>query len=1075
MSAKAGALITLLALAMSAQPTLAQQAAGRATLTGVVKDVASGTPVAGVLVKVPGLGTQVVTDSAGRYRIINLSLGATVSVEATRLGYGMTRLENVKIDQAVTQQDLTVSANALSLTAVTSSATVDPISGVKVPFAMSRLDAEQMPVPNLSNAAGSIQGKVAGVVITGMSGEPGDSSAVVLRSLMSPFRSNAPLYVVDGVPLTNTSFTSGDFMGLDIESVEVIRGAAAASIYGSRASGGVIAITTKRGKDVALGTSQIEVRQDYGFEDQTQMPPRRQSHYFLINKSLQWVNSFGTVVSKNNRIVDPNQYQDNPYSNHWDPVAQAMTTNRSIVTRTSISQSSATTNLNISYTRNRTPGTSRYNDGQLQQNARFFVSHQVRDNLSLETSVQHTRSKTQSSRTSFSGLFSWDPDVNLLAPNTVVDEFGFPYTITPDTASSTLNPIYDEFQVKNFSVRSRSLVTADLQYRPYNWLTLRTSIGYDKSDNGVDQYEPAGLPDGGSSVTNGSLGFSNQSTDGLSADVLATALKDFGRLTSKATFKAHQERQLASNFNSSGTNFPAGTRSLANAANRTVTSSLSDSRINSGSINLGLDYGGKYVFDGLLLHEGKSRFGADHRWNDYYRLAGSWLVSEEAWYPSFLSKLTLAKVRGSYGSAGNQPDFSDQYENIQISQSIGFVRNVLGNPDLKAEMKYETEVGADFIWNNKISFQFTYSRATLKDAIVGNIAPALSGYNTTQANIGVTRGETIEGTVEGTWITTKLFNRNFRWWSNIVASHNESTIIDLGRQCYNALSYHYVCDNVPVTAMHGYSMMRSPEDLFKYAPSWEQYKDQFEMNDEGYLVPVGIGNHWWEGTSKNLWGTVLRYPVGNPVGISNRTLGWGMPTTQFYDTDGGISLRRWSELGNSQQLFDYGVGNRFTFGALSAYVHLRGAVGGDIWNDYQTKQVISRDDPMVDQTGKPDSLKKPQYYYSNGTSGSDGFEGVGINNSGFAYNNVIQQNNWVKLGELQFSYSMNRTNYQFLSKMGAERVNISMSGRDLYTFKGKYEGIDPEIFVSRGGGYFRYDTFRYPPTRKYSMTMTVVF
>src|SRR5207237_8716338 len=141
---------------------------------------------------------------------------------------------------------------------------------------------------------------------------------------------------VDGVPLNMTSYKNGntagpsgvgntatsngldigavrtsDIEGLDIESIEVIKGAAAAALYGSQAAGGVISIKTKRGNDIGLGRSQMEVRSEYGFDQIAKMPDQRQNHYYNINDKRQWVDASGNVVSKGSRIVDIDRMLDN--------------------------------------------------------------------------------------------------------------------------------------------------------------------------------------------------------------------------------------------------------------------------------------------------------------------------------------------------------------------------------------------------------------------------------------------------------------------------------------------------------------------------------------------------------------------------------------------------------------------------------------------------------------------------------------------------------------------------------------------------------------------------------------------
>ncbi len=1090
----------LLALVTLATPMLwSQTAKPTATLTGTVKDVSTGAPVPAVNVRVPGIGNQEITNDAGVYTITGLPMNQTVAVEAQRLGYGTTRLENIKLNAAKVTQDITINSNPLALEAVTSAGVSDATSGIRSPIAITKLDAELMPVPALLNSVYSIAGKVPGVEITRMSGAPQDSTIVQMRSISSPFENNAPLYVVDGVPLSDLQATTQDFSGLDIESIEIIRGVNAAALYGARASNGVILIQSKRAKDVPIGNSQLELRQDLGQESVVDVPKTRNLTPFLENASGQWVDASGNLVPKSQRVLQAIPFQDNTFSAHYDPVSQALNNNQSITSRISISQASQRTSLDVSFNRANDPGLLRYNKGARQNTLRFFLGHQLRDELSLDASVEHTRGSERDPATAFTTLFETEPDVNLLAPASPGDKAripDFPFATFPDSSPSgasllsglPLNPIYYEWRQANFLKRQRTLVSTTMTYRPLQWFSVQGQVGYDRADQDVQRFIPPGLPDGLTSLTPGIIAYRKFSTDGIYGDLTGAFVKDMGRLTTNLTLKGHTEKQNNWIFSDTGTVLGNGFIDLADASQISVNSLKSLSGIVNGSADLSLDYGGKYIADGTVMREGDSRYGPSQTWNNYYRAAGAWLLNEESWFPNALKKLSLAKLRVSYGVAGNQPQFSEQYDGITItgtSPNQFFSRDSLGNPNLKPERKSEVEVGTDLIYNNKISVQLTYSHAMTKDAIIEGVAPATSGFANTFSNIGDTKGDTYEAAVEGTWINTKIHNTNFRWRSNFEASHSKSTLTNTGQPCSGIGTYHPTCDNTSMTSIWGYSALRSLSDLDKYAPSFTPFRDQWEVNNDGYLVPVGPGNHWWQGVSKNLWGTTVSFPVGTPAGSSTKVLAWGVPQWgPWQDTTDGQTTRNWHQIGDSQQKLSWGLGNRFTYGNITAYVHFRGAIGGDIWNAFGHDLLADGASPLADQLNKPDSLKKPIYYYSNPSSvsslgGADPIEGLGVGLSAtntVAYDTDIYKNqSWVKLGELMLGYNMDSRSYPILHKMGAQRLGFQISGRDLLTFKGNYPGLDPEAYVPRGNGFFRYDSNRYPPTRNIAGSITVVF
>jgi TonB-dependent SusC/RagA subfamily outer membrane receptor len=214
--------------------------------------------------------------------------------------------------------DFKIVAVALSLQAVVTTGVVDPTSGTRVPFTVGRLEVGAIPVPS-ANALESIQGKVAAVTIV-PPGQPGSGTNILLRSPTSINKSNAPLVVVDGV-IQSTAFgaASADLESLDIESVEIIKGAAAASLYGSRAQSGVIQIMTKRGSHVESGATRFTARSEMGNNDLAGQIDWARYHYYQVNENGEYVDAQGAVVPRTQRVAKPayTRFQDVTYR---DPV-----------------------------------------------------------------------------------------------------------------------------------------------------------------------------------------------------------------------------------------------------------------------------------------------------------------------------------------------------------------------------------------------------------------------------------------------------------------------------------------------------------------------------------------------------------------------------------------------------------------------------------------------------------------------------------------------------------------------------------------------------------------------------------
>jgi TonB-linked SusC/RagA family outer membrane protein len=1034
----------LLVVGAIASPLLAQ--AGRTTLTGIVKDIANGQPVPAATVSVYGTPYAASTNEQGRYTIPNVPTGGIYRIEVRRIGYGQIQKANVRIVGATMNLDLDLNSTALALEGISVSASADPTSALKSPFNVITLTSEQMPVAAMGAASAMIQGKVAGVTVIRPSGEPGAGTNVQLRAPLSPFRSNGPLWVVDNVPLSDNMFNGTltmDIESMDIESIEVIKGAAAAAIYGSRAAGGVISIKTNRGKNVALGRSQITGNQQYGIDQIAKQVPKLEHHYYRVNDQKQWVDANNVLVPRGSRVIDTDGMIDNNYAVLYDNIHQVFKPAQNLVSQVSLAQSSAQTNLNISFNRNYQPGTNVVARPFTRQTFRATADHTFRDDLVIGVSAEHSRITRNSDQLSYTNLWRIDPDVDLLQKN----NDGSAYRVFADSASTITNPLYLQQYRDNKQRRSRSIVNTNAQFRPYNWLQLVGDFGYDRQDRVTDNYTPPGLPtDNNGTISTGSLSYQEDEGDSYNASAGGTISRDFGLLALRFTSKGELQRERGLTFSASGTQFSiSGLRDLGAATSKTNSSSTREIRTNAGWASLDGDYADRFGFSALFRHEGSSLFGPEHRYNDFYRIGARYTLTSESWWssmPSVLRDFSNVKLRYNWGTAGTRPAFADQYPGVNISTS-GLVRDDLGNPNLVPERKTEQEFGVDAIYKSRLSFVVNYSRATTRDNIVGIAVPSASGFNTAEVNVGKSRSETWEGTIEGAWISRK----DFRWSTNLVLDKSREIQLEYNRPCYID-GARWRCDGIPLTTMWGRRIARGPGDLAVDAAT-QAVKDQFQVNDEGYLVWVGAGNTWKDGLAKSLWNTSTR--------INNVTYRWGEPfLAPLRDpTKDEIDL-----LGDGQPRLNIGIGNRFNYKGIQIYGLFWGKIGGDLYNNLKQNNMATSDWYEMDQTGKADTLKKPYYYYTRGVAQSNNFW----------MNNFLETGTFMKFKEAQIQYSFNQQKLRWISKLGAERMDVALIGRDLYTWT-KFKGLDPES----GAPDQAIADPSYPIARNFSMSFTFVF
>ena len=544
----AGASLLLL---LGAVPAAAQGS----RITGVVTDSATGQPLPGVTVMVQGTTLRNTTGESGRYQINGVSPG-THAVIAQRLGYIRGEQQNVVVSaDAPTTVDFVLRVAVLRLQEITASATIDPIAGLQSPFSVGRVNRQDIAtVPTTGSAAAAIQGKVAGVQIVRNNGQPGEGVSVQLRTptviMTDGTRSNSPMYVVDGVILAQqVGGTTVDLESLDIESVEVIKGAAAASLYGSRAAAGVISITTRRGRDLVEGTTRLTARSEYGFDMAPQNVNLTHSHNFLTDAQGNFIQANGDPITQlSQRVPAGDDFQDKAFPGQtYDNLKNVFRPGSFMTQSFSLAHSTASSNFLVSFNNFEQTGALEGNDGFERRNFRVNLDHRLRDNLSFGVSAFHSRSKQDDviSGSSGEGSVFWDimmyaSDVDLTAK----DASG-KFIRQPDPLVNVINPLWDQQNHENLDRRSRTLANVNARFSPLSWLTFQGEVSYDRADLNNLAYTAKGTPStaDGIETDDGSIEFDDEFSDVMNGSVSGTALHAFGDLTTRVTLRGVVERE----------------------------------------------------------------------------------------------------------------------------------------------------------------------------------------------------------------------------------------------------------------------------------------------------------------------------------------------------------------------------------------------------------------------------------------------------------------------------------------------------------------------------------------------------
>lgn len=1049
------------ALMVAAVPFSLQAQVGQ--IVGTITHGDTGQPMSAVQLSVAGTGLGVVSGADGTFTISNVPAG-THTVQAQRLGFQVLRQEDVTVTAGQsTTLNLVLRPTVLALQQIVATGLVDPVEGARSPISVARVTREMMPVAVAGNAVQNLQGRVAGLSMNRTSGEPGSGVSIMLRSPTSLRGSGSPLIVVDGVILGGVlgDANTTAIEGMDIESIEVIRGAAASSLYGSRAASGVIAITTARGSSLEQGRTQFSARSEVGFTQAFTIDDLPNHHqYYMTADGSSWADANGNPVARANRVpreTNPRrQFMDQPYPGPvYDNLSAVLQPGVYQAHQFSLSQNTASTNFAISLSRTQEGGAIDNNDGYYRNSVRINLDHRFLDALSLGTSMNYVNDGRQNTAGGiFSNALSAPRDVDLSRKDPATGL----YIQQPDPDIAYQNPLWFEQTREDDTDGFRFLGSASLRWDPFSWMTASGLVSFDRRDQETRDYTakgtPASVPNDAGEELDGSISFATTQTATMNAEGSLSLRRDFGLLNTRITFRGLLERDRTETGSRSGSGFVLfGLPNLSNipSENRNAASTERDRRALGYLVDLAFDYDAKYVLTVLGRRDGSSLFGRDDRWHNYYRLATAWRLSEEDWFN--FQNIDEFKISYARGTAGGTPGWANQYETWQLVQGVPS-KSQLGNRNLRPEHTIEQEVSLDMILRESWGIQLTHAWQTTSEQIVPAPQPAYSGYNTQWVNAGVVKGHTTELTVEA-----QLVQRaNLGWSSLFIADYSDAKIDEWPLPCDAVRTWRFDCAGEPVYGIYGFRLLQNHGQLSTHrAGDAVDFADQFQVNDEGYLVWVGDFDY----TDGMVNGEITAGTWGSTSGaIGGRTYHWGVP---FFEQDqNGSNLRPALGTGAAVNL---GWINNLRLGNFNFHAQLHASLGG-VTNNRGFQDLINNGSfnfPGMDQSGKPDGLKKPIGYYT-GAVGS----------GGSTY--ITEAADYVKLRTLSVNYRFNQNQLQTigLGGIGVQSMQLGLIGRNIFTLT-NYSGWDPEQGLNLNTRLNTVGLGTYPSTRQLTAEVAVTF
>lgn len=1097
-----------------ATPALAQE--GSAVISGQVT-AEGGRPLTGATVQVVELNAGVLVNEAGRYTLLIPAArvnGQNVTLRARFIGY-QAQSRTIALTAGTHSESFTLVVDPTRLSEVVVTGVTGETERQKVPFTVARVDSADMPVQAV-NPLSQLQGKVPGANIAATSGRPGTAPNVILRgptSINGQGRGQEPLYIVDGIILGSSI---ADINPADIESVEVVKGAAASSLYGSRAAAGVIQITTKKGRGGSDGVT-TTARAEYGINDiEGNFGIARNMPFLLDETGTRFcvLDSYGTnnVCS---RTIDYHQEQARINNTPGDfalgppsfPVDPGAVTSGDILRRAFVSGTypgrtydavkqlvdpKPVTINDISVAGRYGQTTFRSSAGYTKQggaiqglkgynriNGRLNLDHKLNDQWSLSANSYFSRSDQDGANQEEGGQgFFRLTRTPAIVDITQRDQFGRLYIRTNLGSGGVQNenPLYSFENIQRQDIRYRFLGGATLKYQPLDWLDADANFSIDRLNLNYMQFRNKNYRTTNSSpsTNNGQIFNGTDNTQSVNASVQATARRQLlSSVNSRFNLRASYEGIDFDSRNLLGNQLRVGgVTSAANATNlQSIGSASAATRQVSYAANTFFDILDRYTVDLLVREDGNSRFGRDERYQTYGRGSAAWLLAREPWWPT--SKISQFTLRASVGSAGNTPPFVAQYETYNIGAGGTLSPVTQGNPKLKPEVATEVELGSDLEIFNRYSLTVTYAKSDTRNQILPTPRSVVTGFPTSWQNAGTLQNKTWEAALTLPIITG---GGDWGWTTRLNYSANRAMVTKLnvapfyiGTDLQGTGSLFRVGQAERYGTFYGHQFVTSCAQL--PAPFNTQCGgagSAFQKNDEGYIVWVGQGNNPGMGITDNLWNAILPGAAA-PWGAQ---LAWGMPVLVRDKCASGVCPVGLRPLGHSLPDWRMGMSHTVTWKRLSLYGLVDGAFGGRAYNQGRHWSYLDFLSHDVDQAGKSLQRAKPiGYYYRAGpadnAAGIGGFYDILGPNSRF-----VESTSFAKLRELSGSYHVG--NY------GPADFTVSVIGRNLKTWT-RYTGFDPEVGAGvvnsqSGSGLINaVDAFTFPQLRTVSFVISAGF
>ncbi|WP_277098778.1 TonB-dependent receptor [Coprobacter secundus] len=879
-------------------------------------------------------------------------------------------------------------------------------------------DISNIPTVRLDQA---LTGKASGVHITNTSGEPGAGTNILIRGGNSISASNEPLYVIDGF------IGAGDLNLIDpndIESVEILKDAAATSIYGARGANGVVIVTTKRGTE---GRNNVTVNTYIGVQH--------------IAKRLEMMNAREYAEMLNQQDVSVNQEPsiENPSiygkGTDWQDEILRMALMQNYQIAASGGNKDSRYYLSISMFDQE--GVIK-NSGIRRYQTRLNLDRKIGKNINIGANFQFSYSQRKPNLVSLGGF---DYQSSALATPPTMGIYNEDGSYAADSPSRVVSNKIDNV-VAQLNERKKQEKAASVyagifaDWEAIKGLKFKTFLGLNASNNKTSEYKPSSLPTMIQNKVKGEAWINQGDSYSILWENTVNYMKEIAKghhLTVLGGYTLQTSRSEGlSLYGKNFTNDLLDWNNLSDAETKTrlIGSSASEWAIISylGRINYSvLD---RYLVTVTGRYDGSSRLGKDNRFAFFPSVAVAWRLSEEKFMKRF-SKLDNLKIRASYGLSGNQdialyqtlPLMKQQNVILTDIPQVGYIPDRLGNDKLKWETTAQFDFGIEAsFFKSRLNIEFdTYTKRT-RDLLLDVEFPYTSGFKNGFMNVGKISNRGVELMIRSTNIVTK----DFSWTTEFNIARNKNKVVALGPD----KDFEYTFR--PGLGTHPYSWLKVGQPVGAFY---------------GYIMD-------------GIYRTREQIEAGNEPNAS-----LGQKIYRDINGDGVITIEDQTTIGDPNPDFFGGLNNTFTYKNFTLNVFLQGTYGNDILSggDFLYATVDPR---FVNQ------YKRVKNFWSLDNPNAE-YPKLYSNDEYQPSTYMIHNGSHLKIKSVSLYYNLPVKKWK-RNKVISE-FQCYITGTNLFTFT-SYKGYDPEVNTGTEGGYKVYsanvlrgmDFTAYPSARTFT-------